>query len=299
MASPDSALESEATELLRAVVESETDSGRSIVWPRASDHIPDDSPAFRIAWLGSDWKENGAGEAETKLEELLRFWGRTRREYRNGLVFATPSAEGMSRAHDEACRVIREHPEAVLHFLSKGEAEGGLLDSLKIAARGIYDSMELPYERSNFWSNVAFTKVRVERRDTVTLRDAARKALEPHLMRELSPEKLEECVGLGGTDCSGVFRALFPLADTGQWFFRFLNFPRLESVDPIADAIRRGVEAGRFGLLITEELLALDHLPEGDRSRVVFRAPVGRAEDFFGESGYLVWRGALEGKAGA
>lgn len=249
--------ENEATEALRQELRPESG---AVLWPRCPRDIPDDSPCFRIAYLRPEDARLDEPALIARLNELHRLWGQTRRQFRNGLGFAVMDLAG-------ADRFARE--KSIANF------------------RAAYRRIYLPEDGRSSWGETRFVRVDFACGETSALHDSAMQALGEKIRSEISAEEFASWIGLERVDCSGIVRSLFPMADAGSWFFRFLGFPRFRDLSPLRTAILGGIREGRFGILRSNKLLRLDKAYEEIRTEVLTGAGADESAVVF-ERGYYL-----------
>ena len=76
------------------------------LWPDDSSAIPDHIPSFLIAYLGPEWADLGRDEVETRVRQWIEMRGSTRRQYKNGLALAVPTAARLDEARQQM-RMLR------------------------------------------------------------------------------------------------------------------------------------------------------------------------------------------------
>ncbi len=249
-----------------------------VVWPRSTVDIPDDSMLFRVAYLPPEYAGLDREEVLRRLDAVHRFWGPTRRQFRNALAFVIPDAGAIER----------------LGALSGEASEPGTGSH---PLNSIYRSLALPRKGEGHGGNTEFDFIALsdEAGPNGGLHSAVLGALDPYLWDVLEPDEVIRIIGLGLTDCAAVHRVLFPLADVARWIFSFLTLPRLRNIQPIQRAISKGVREGKFGLLHTPRLLELDFLPEDLKPAVLLGTDIEPGSIQFSGEAYLVWPGAMTG----
>jgi len=202
-----------------------------VVWPATNMDIPDDCDSFKVVYLSAEFAGLEPSALHTRLDELHRYRGQTRRQYRNGLVFVVPSA--------------------------------GAKDANKIA--DFYDRICLPGTGNGYFSETVFRLIplgiqQTERPDdsVPALHERVMETLRPNLRNELDPSELKQILGLGSLDCAGIQRNFFPLQQVDRWFFSFPSLPKIQDSKVLRQSVAEGLRRKDFGLLRTDELLELN-----------------------------------------
>lgn len=208
----------------------------AVAWPRCSSEIPDNAPVFRMAYLDPGYARMDEAKLLGSLDTMHRLRAQTRRQYRNGLGFAVADANAWA-----AC-----------------ERADANAEELRAHLRRAYRRVYLPARRDNATGATEFERIDITLSGDTSLHEGVMRELEAKFLHEVSPSEIEFLTSLGLEDCSGIVRTIFPLADLGEWFFRFIGFPRLRDVTPVRKAVLDGVGAGRFGIVQSKELLRLD-----------------------------------------
>lgn len=221
----------ESSQIKAALLEELRDEVGVVVWPATNMDIPDDRNSFKVVYLGAEFVGLEPKALHSRLDELHRYRGQTRRQYRNGLVFVVPSA--------------------------------GAKDANKIA--DYYDRIALPGTGSGFFSETVFRLISIGADQDEPLQDSARAlheramaALRPNLYHELDSSELKQILGLGSLDCAGIQRNFFPLQQVDRWFFSFPSLPKIQDATVLQQSIAEGLRREKFGLLRTDELLELN-----------------------------------------
>jgi hypothetical protein len=263
---------------IRAALEREL-AGRedAVLWPGEPLDIPDATMLFRVAYLGPEFAGSAEDEIRRRLDTLLRFWGQTRRQYRNALAFAMPNPV---RWKDLIRRRAAPNDFAGAEALPSAEE-----------LIGCYDSIVLPSKSEGFGVRGELDRAAVRPPEGRSLHDGVLASLDPYLLELIETELVVGLIQLGEIDGVGVRRLLFPLGELARWFFCFLGFPRVRGVGVIRNCVREGIATGRFGLLRQKRLLPLDALDEDQRRRVILHRRLADDEiDFSIDGGYLVAR---------
>jgi len=230
-----------------------------IIWPRATTDIPDDTMILRVAFLPPDVADCNRSVLVRRLDQLHRFWGQTRRQFRNALIFALPDQGAVSKS--EQALVSELYNQLAIPL--KGSGHGGS-------------------------SEFEFVPLPVPELGRDTLDGLIGEALKSYLRTELAPSEIIRITGLGQKDCAGIMREVFPVADIARWIFSFLTLPRLRDVEPIQKSIARGVAEGLFGFVRTNHLLELDRFPLELKAEVQMKVALDPAGIDFNGNAYLI-----------
>lgn len=231
-----------------------------VVWPTTNMDIPDDRDSFKVVYLGVEFAGLESGALQSRLDELHRYRGQTRRQYRNAIVFVVPSAEAT------ACGEIADY----------------------------YDRIALPGTGTGYFSETVFQLISlgIEQAggpvDPVhALHERVMKTLRPNLRNELDPSELKQILELGSLDCAGIQRNFFPLQQVDRWFFSFPSLPKIDDAQVLRQSVAEGLRRKEFGLLRTDELLELNRCDTELIQRVDWNSKLTQAEIRFEPGFYL------------
>ena len=279
----------------------------AVVWPAASDAVPDRDARFLVAYLPLEFAALSAEEQEETRRDLFEHYGNRPREFRNGLGLAAPAAdqvEVLRRAVRYLLAIERVGGRWREHNLTdaqKGQlrerraTEGAAAES---ALLKLYAEVWLPVSADGALSMEA---VRMGGRPLQTTLDAKKRARIHERLTELlttvqkkvfgsvAPGKIVELYRLGPGD-AGVPGISTDKVVAG--FFSFLGFPRLHAADVVRTAIARGVETGLFACTTGRPPLGDDGRYRLDRSRIAFERTVAEDEIDL-DSGFLIAPAAL------
>ena len=301
----------------------------AVVWPAASDAVPDRDARFLVAYLPLEFAALSAEEQEETKRGLFEHHGARPREFRNGLGLAAPSAdqvEVLRRAVRYLLAVERVSSRWREHNLTdaqKGQlrerraTEGAAAES---ALLKLYAEVWLPAPADGA---LAMEAVRMGGRPLQTTLDAKKRARIHERLTELlttvqkkvfgsvAPGKIVELYRLGAGDAGGPTDkaagtparpdAGAPGISTDKvvaGFFSFLGFPRLHAAEVVCTAIARGVETGLFAYATGRPALDDDGRYRVDRSRIAFERTVAEDEIDL-DSGFLIAPAALPAPAAA
>lgn len=243
---PDDVLQRIQTNLVRSLQSARG----AVIWPENSGRVNDHVPMLQVVYLPLEWvTSSDEGELLDILSEWLEFCGSTRREYKNGVVFALPgymAADNMKGAAREFLAIdslIRDKKR----FGFKDDQEKELnarkescQDRLTRGMLSLYEKVALPIPAENqpytwrFIDLQSRTEAGVQERVLGALRDSR------FLFDTITPDKL---IALTALDQEKAI-------DTGRivtGFYAYLNFTRLTSADAVAAAIARGVSESKLG----------------------------------------------------
>lgn len=235
-------------------------SGRhgAIVWPRASQGIPDREPRFLLAYLPLDFAALSDAGQEQQAKAFFTQYGDAPRRYRNGLGLAIPSREPV-----DTLRRATRYLKAIA--LLKGRRQEFNLTSAQVnqlnqrettektafesAMRDLYASVWLPAFSE---AGLTIEKVGLAGRplQATTVHERLNELLTavspPRLFSTLRPAKIVELlrlgIGAGENRAVGVDQVIAA-------FYEVPGLPRLESDAAIRQAIAAGVQERVFGLV--------------------------------------------------
>lgn len=223
----------------------------ALLWPADSGAIPDHDPRFRLVYLEPDAADLSDEELDRYVVKLVDECGARRRDYKNALAFAVPSAEALDRCRSAARDVLamdaltadvraervavpKEQQEELRDRLKAARAE------LEGAADGLYQRLLVPVaERS---SSAPFVLESVDLRAQLTggrdLHQRLLDALRKHVFDSITPVRLAALLGLGSE------RRWVSGEDAVAWFFTYLTFPKLLDAGPVRAAVGAGTAGG-------------------------------------------------------
>jgi hypothetical protein len=218
--------------------------GRSVIWPADPAQVDDRSGAFRVVYLPPDWTDVPGALDDFVLH--TRAGGN--RTYRNAIGFAIPNATTFDNAR-RAMRTllaIRALLGRAERLMLTGEQQEELRQREGTARRELDAGLRGAYERVRLPTGIDDSGVTYEELDLTTtlgtgrpIHDRVADALRGHVFDSMDPSRV---VRIGRLDrqehawCEEI-------VDNA---FRFFEYPRLWSEEPIRDAIARGVGAGAF-----------------------------------------------------
>lgn len=222
----------------------------AVIWPESSGRVNDHVPMLQVVYLPLDWVTiSDEAELEAKLNKWLEYCENTRREYKNGLVFALPGytpADNLYNAAREAMAVetlisdkkrFNFNTDQIKELTARGD---GCQERLAGSILSLYEKVALPvpaHETPYTWRIIE-----LQSRNELTLHERVLGALRDSrlLFDTITPDKL---IALTALDEKKFI-------ETGRivaGFYAYLNFTRLTSADALAGAIARGVGEGKMG----------------------------------------------------
>ncbi|MEM8532532.1 MAG: DUF499 domain-containing protein [Chloroflexota bacterium] len=229
-------------------------------WPDDSAAIPDHQPRFQIAYLGTEWADLSRNEIEQRAHQWIEMRGSSRRNYKNGLALAIPTAARLDEVRmftrnllaADSLRGARGR-----YSLSKDQVEdlenrvrhlGNDIDS---TIKRLYDVVALPIQatasddpsQSDDPIQIEWIDLRAQPLSGEKIQERIFEALRTRVFTSMTPGKLVGLTRLG----QDVATQTVNCATLVDWCFSFLTFPKLLGSDPIRNAIMRGVQDGLFG----------------------------------------------------
>lgn len=216
-----------------------------VVWPAGPDQIADEGGVFRVVYLAPDWTE-----APQPLAELTtRHRDGGPRQNPNGLAFVEPHATSFDAARAAArtlCAVESLLASGSRHNFSHDQKKE-LNERANAARRDLQSAAAGAYERVSVPSGLADDGApKFERVDLSTVLGAGRplhervhEALELHVFSSLTPARLKQMAGLENRDVAWCEELVAGV-------YRYFEFPKLWSPEPLRQAIADGVANGLF-----------------------------------------------------
>lgn len=250
----------EVNERLRSELERRlSGEGGVVIWPEASNDIPDEEAAFLLAYLPVDFAYKPAEEQERIAKQMFQTYGDRPRRYRNGLGLAVPdrrAIEGVRRSLRYLMAIERVEKKRKQLGVTKDQEpllrerreteEGGVESGI----RQLYSAVWLPRVEEG-----AIEIERVEAKGRPLQSEQLHARLMELLMAvalqrlfgTLKPTRIIQLMGLGEETEDGQKRLGVSLQDVCDAFFGVLGFPRLVDASGIVRAVCEGVEEGLFG----------------------------------------------------
>jgi hypothetical protein len=219
----------------------------ALVWPEDSGAIPDREPVFRVAYLDPDLAGMSGDRLAAHLGGLVENAGARRRDYKNALVFAVPGAQALDRSR-QAARMVQalkalDEDVRANRVVVQADQVNDLTERRKAAAAeleaavdGMYQQVHVPVPDRE--GNDPYRLELVDLRAQLTAgRDVHRRIVEglrKYVFDSVTPSRIVTLTRLG-TDRDWV-----ACDDLVDWFFSYLDFPKLLD----ASAVRAAIAAG-------------------------------------------------------
>lgn len=247
---------------------------RALVWPDDSGAIPDRDAVFRVAYLGPDFAGMSDDEQLARIGDLVDNAGSRRRDYKNAVVFAVPGAQALDRSRqaarmDRALKALDDDVKAKRVTVQAdqvndlAERRKSATAELDAAVDGLYQQLYVPVPDRE--GNQPYRLELVDLRAQLTAgRDVQRRivdGLRKYVFDSVTPSRIVTLARLG-TD-----RQWIACEDLIDWFFSYLDFPKLLD----ASALRAAVAAGTvdtFGY-VAGAIAGPDGTPEPSRPELV------------------------------
>ncbi len=224
----------------------------AVVWPEGPEQVADEPGVFQIVYLPPDWRPE-----EHALDRWVEFArGNTRRKYRNGIGFAVPqvgSFDAARRAARTLVAIARLLDRARRVGMSKEQREE-LEDRRNTAQRELEAALKSAYERLLLPVGLASDGVEYETFDLTTtlasgrtLHQRVRDALANFVFDRMEPSRVARIARLNENGYAFCERV-------GKDAFSFFEHTKLWSLEPLRDAIARGVEAGAFAYVVDAQM---------------------------------------------
>jgi len=232
----------------------------ALIWPARSDQIPDEQPAFLVAYLPIEFAHKSKAEREKSAKEMLEKYGDKPRRYRNALGLAIPDRSQITplqRSVRYLLAIDRVSAKKSQYQLTKPQQdelaerrrteEGGITS----AFRALYSAVWLPkVENGSITLDpmeiggrpLQATGIHARVMELLTSGPSRRVfgSLEPR--RIVDRMKLGEAAG--GQESSRLGVAVKDVQDA---FFGILGFTRLTDRSALSRAVASGVKDGMFG----------------------------------------------------
>lgn len=234
----------------------------AIIFPERSDQVDDRVPLLQTIYLPLGWA-NALDEQlrERELSNWLEFCGNSRREFKNGLVFALPnyiSADNLYSAAREglaADSLLRDKKRFSFHADQVEELTNRSHDSKNRLNSGIlslYYKLAVPVPAKD--APYQWEYIELQSRNEPSLAQRVNGALKDkhRAFDSLEPDKIIHLIKL----------AEVKYYQTGQMvvgFYAFFNFTRLYTTEAIAEAIAKGVKDKKFGYTSVWDLQGETH----------------------------------------
>lgn len=224
------------------------------LWPDDSSAIPDHLPTLQIAYLGPEWADLGRDETEVRVRQWIEMRGSTRRQYKNGLALAIPTATLLDQARQQLRTLLAV--EALITGRNRYNLSTDQVDELRdrekrlsgdilASLRRLYEIVALPVEATGTSDpmGIEWIDLRAQPLSGDKIQERILEALRHWVFDRVTPIKL---VGLTRLGHDTATQTLSCAALVG-YCFSFLNFPKLLGSEPIRNAIAQGVRDGVLG----------------------------------------------------
>lgn len=224
------------------------------LWPDDSSAIPDHMPSFQITYLGPEWADMGRDETETRARQWIELRGSTRRQYKNGLALAIPTAARLDEARQHMRMLLAV--EALISARSRynlsvdqieelREREKRLAGDILASLRRLYDLVALPVEATGTADplGIEWIDLRAQPLSGEKIQERVLEALRHWVFDRVTPVKLVGLTRLGQDAATQTLSCAMLVS----YCFSFLNFPKLLGVEPIRVAIAQGVRDSVLG----------------------------------------------------
>jgi hypothetical protein len=228
----------------------------AVVWPEKSFEIPDEEPAFLIAYLPLEFREQPAESQEQAAREYFESYGDRPRRFRNGLALAVASQDQIETLRRSVRYLLAaEQVKSKAKPLNLTDDQKGQLRERESTERGAAESAllklytEVWFPRAD-GGGLGIEKVSVGGRPLTTTVDAQKRAkvhervieliagLHRRVFNSVAPGKIVELFRLG----EGVPPRLgIHTREVLEGFYSFLGFPRLLGADALRAAVARGI----------------------------------------------------------
>jgi hypothetical protein len=279
----------------------------AIVWPQKPADVPDNDPAFLVAYLPLAFGAEPRASQEEQAKRMFEKCGDKPRNYRNGLGLAVPAADQI-----EILRQAVRYTMAVENVKTKPK-QHNLTDEQKgqLRERGatataaaesafvkLYTEVWLPRVEEGA---IGIESVAVGGRPLQTTVNDKKEAMvhervmelltsmQPRVFGTLNPAKVVDLFKLGeGTPPKVGIKT----SEVVDGFYSFLGFTRLMASGVIRKAVARGVQEGVFGYVSGAPQLGADGKYQVPRAKVRSKMPVAEDEIDL-ESGFLMMPQAI------
>jgi hypothetical protein len=301
--------EAAVTGRIRAMLEERLAGHRTvIIWPTKSTEIPNQDPAFLIAYLPMEFGDQPKQDREEAAKQLLGTYGDKPRKYRNGLALAVPDREqiGILRRAVRyliAIESIKNKPKQ--HNLTdeqKGqlkEKEATEKATAESAFLKLYAEVWLPKIENG---GISIEPVAVGGRPLQTTLNEKKQAMiqervielltsiQQKVFSTLTPGKIVSSFKLGEGEPP---RMGITTAEVVEGFYSFPGFTRLTSALIIQRAVARGVQEGAFAYYHgTPPTQGEDGRYQVSVAKIAFEKTVAEDEIDL-DMGFLIMPGAL------
>jgi hypothetical protein len=257
----------------------------AIVWPAASQDLPDKEPCFLVGYMPLEFAGKTASKQDEDARTMLAKHGDGPRTYRNGIALAIPDKkpiEALRRAVRYLMAVERVDAKKKQHKLSKDQ-EDQLKERRKTeeaaaetAFRQLYAAVWLPRVGTGGSLDLEKNEVGGRPLQATGVHERVMELLTavgtPKIHGTLHPRKIVERLKLGESLAPGEPPRLgITTKDVRDAFFGFLEPPRISSAAVLHKSIARGVLEGEFGYTTGTPALGPDGKYQAALTKVAFR----------------------------
>ena len=232
----------------------------AVIWPSRSDQIPDEQPAFLVAYLPIEFAQRSKAERDRLAKEMLEKCGDKPRRYRNGIGLAIPDRSQITplqRSVRYLLAVDRVLAKKSQHQLTKPQLdelaerrrteEGGAESSFRV----LYSAVWLPRLEDG---SITVEPVEIGGRPLQATEIHARimelltSGPSQRVFGSLAPRRIIERMKVGeAAGDAAQLRLGVRVRDVQDAFFGILGFPRLTDRSVLSKAMATGVKDGLFG----------------------------------------------------
>ena len=280
----------------------------AVLWPADSQAIPDREPEFKVVYLDLVWADKTEADAELMLRGWTENRGNLKREYRNGLAFVMPASQAAGQARATVRRLMAIESllsqKTKLQFSKEqvedlNERKKTTAAELDAALRGLYEKVRFPVPELE--GQIAY---RLELEDLRTQVSAA-KEIHSRVMDALdrrwvfdtvTPSRLLTLTKLGqSVEAGQPATTHLSCSQLVDWFFSFLDFPKLKSAKALQECVAKGVAEKRFGYVASARVDSQGQLVVDRPGDVCFGESIN-AEEVDLSSGAYVLSAELAGR---
>jgi hypothetical protein len=274
--------------------------GGIILWPTDSQAVPDHDPQFNMVYMPLEWGEKD----DTELDKELRIWteqrGSIKREYRNALAFTVPSKQSADRLRVAARTLLAI--ESLIRQKTKFQFSEEQIEELKERRRNtgtdldgnirrLYEKVLLPVRERDGQEayKLEVIDLRAQLSASQDIHGRILEALRNWVFDTVTPSKLLSLTHLGEVkDDTGKSIDYIPCDRLMTWFFSYLDFPKLLSVNALRRCIAKGVKDGRFGYVGVARLNEQGAIEVDKPRNVYFEQDIDPEEIDFSQGAYLL-----------
>lgn len=278
----------------------------AIVWPAASQDLPDKEPRFLVGYLPLEFAYQSPAEQEQQAIVLMSTCGQRPRQYRNGVALAIPDKkqiESLRRAVRYLIAVDRVEAKKRQHRLTKDQ-EDQLKErrrteeaAVETAFRQLYTAVWLPRVASGGMLEVEKVEVGGRPLQATGVHERVMELLTvagtPKIHGTLHPRKIVERMKLGESLTPGEPPRLgVATKEVQDAFFGFLEPPRISSDAVLRKAIVRGVAERTFAYTTGSPCLGGDGKYQVSLAKVAFDRAISEDEVDL-DDGFLIIPAAM------